>query len=312
MRTSCGAVDEEVKQAIEILRAELAADGTVCCAAPHATANVVLTPLPCSSPGAVEASIQKGDGPPVRRLISLHDVHETARARVIALAVAESLRSEAPLTAAAPEGNAARAQAAAPAAAAAPPPPAASVTVPAPVDRATASSVTGSAVAPWSFETGVGVAARVYPFTATTLSGLGAFAALGPGEGAWRLRLAVEGSRTSTHEPEGEVSLRAGWATLALARRARWRSVRFGWGPQLEVAWGQVRGQVSSPGVGAGEGSHGLVALGAQGEATLPLGHGFLAWTALGVSELLGGLDATVDDRRVLGARYLQLALSFG
>lgn len=278
--------------AVDILRAELATDGTRCCGLAGASADeprvVHLVPLRCD--GGSDIEVEAHDvrrGRESRRRISLADVAPEARPRVVALAVAEMVRG----LAGPREVPASRVPEAGKATGPAPVPP-----VPPVAELALRATLAG--------------ATRIYPQTSTFTWGgeLG----LALDRGSWTALAAAALLGRDHAESAGLVAFRSWWLSVGLARVAAWRNVRLFVGPVVEGGWGTVKGQSREPGVAAHEGQAWLAALGVRAGARAPLGRGWEWAATLGAAGVVRGLDADVDGRRVMAARGLALEASLG
>jgi hypothetical protein len=153
-------------------------------------------------------------------------------------------------------------------------------------------------------------ATRLYPQTSTFV--WGGELELAVDRGAWRGLVAGALLGKDHEESAGVVALRSWWLSFGLVRTFDFGPTGLFLGPAIEVGWGTVKGDSRQAGVEAHDGEAWLAAIGLRAGARHPLGRGWELAATLGVGEVMRGLDAEVDSRRVMAVRGLAIAGSLG
>ena len=297
----CNGVPWSVAAWVEILRAELAGDGVrvqpsdaAGAAAPH---QVTVEPERCDSAvSAATLTFSSGDLRKTRTL-TLSDVDPAARARVLAIAVADLVRQ-----------GVAAARTAQPVSVRQSPP----IDVRIRVERPSAEpSASGMSV-------GVGVAAEGKIFAQGNAGLFGARLAADFGWGIWRARADAGVLSGSGHDLLGDVDETIATFGVGLLMTGGTPRILLGVGPRVEAGAGWFAARSSNPLVIASSARSPIALLALSGTTRFPIAKSWSGIIELDVGTSVYGFSATVDasagERHVTDLRgpFLAARVGFG
>jgi hypothetical protein len=272
-----------------------------------ATSRLSLAVTPCEGT-RVNVEYRSPGHQPTHREVELADVVSRGRARALALAAAESVRSAVP-DAASPERP--------PLPPVPPPDPGKTSAPPVPPQTSPFPSSTPEPQArvtrrrdPLQFN--AGFVLRTYPvFPLVMLGGrVGMNARLG--HVPLRARVDAMVLSGSVTDPLGKVNVLTVSGGLGLTFTTAWRSLGLEIGPRVEVGGAQIQGQSEAATTQASSGGRLVGAASILGVLSTPLGLHLRAEMRLELGETFHGLDALADTRKVAGVDGPLLGISLG
>ena len=296
MPATCASLPWEPSAWVELLKVELAADGIAIRLAPVASpddeVHIMLDATPCDA-AATSATLSFAAGSVTQsRAVDLRDIAAVARPRVLAIAMADLVRSG--LAAARPREPGL-------------PSPPAELLV-----RVALSTPPETPRAPAPPRVGFFAAAETRVFAqGSALFGAraGVLVPLDP-----RLVLGLDGGvlAGSAYDTLGDIETTVGTLGASLHATGEARGASFGVGPRIEGGLGWFRSHAGGPLTLAASATTGLAFLSMSAAASFPVAGSLAGYVGLDAGTTLYGFSARADDRHVLDVSGALLALRVG
>jgi hypothetical protein len=298
--TTCNELPWSVNAWLELLRVELASDGIRVSSAdaspPSESSVVAVEPASCDQAAQTAALTFVSGNVRLTRTLDLADVEPIARPRVVAIALADLIRS----------GIATQA----------PTPPAAR-TQPLHLDvhiqlEATPPKELSAPAPSRSLALLAAGETKLFARGNTGLFGARAGAELQPLREA-ALLIDAGALAGSARDPLGEISETVATLGVSLLGTGRTHAVSFGVGPRVEAGLGWVRGHASGPQASASSATSPLVLFAVSAIASLPIRAPLSAFLSLDAGTSLYGFSARANQRVVsdLGGPMLSVRVGF-
>ena len=292
--SACAAPPWEPGPWLDLLRVELAADGVTVRAASEpdrAGASVTLDATTCDDP-ASSATLSFVSGA-IRqtRTLDLRDIAPVARARVVAIAMADLVRSGL----AAPD-----------------------VKTPAPQPRSAELVVRVELVAPETREPHTPERTRLFAAGESRVFGQGATLFGGrvgvaiPMEPHVGLVLDGGGLADTSYDPLGAIDTTVATLAASVLLTGGAYGASFGVGPRLDGGLGWFHASATTPSTRASEATSGLAFLSLSAIASFPVAGWFSGFASIDAGTTLYGFSARADDRHVSDISGATLALRIG